>query len=174
MAKVKMELLELVESTKAIFEVTDVADLGDALMKAVIERDVAKMDAFVELTGLESDHLQPIYQYYCADRTGKKQDFTPSCLAEFLSLLINDDVIVDMCAGTGALTIQKWNGNKNQKFALAEIDENVVPYLLFNMVIRNVNSEVVVGDVLADYVVKMYRITPGDKYGNVSNLESSI
>ena len=169
-----MELLELVEKTKKIFNVERVDDLGDALMRATVEKDVAKMDAFVAITGLETDSLQRIYQYYCADRKEKKQDFTPDSLAELLSMLIDDEVIVDMCAGTGSLTIKKWTEKPKQKFALAEIDESVVPYLLFNLVVRNIDSEVVVGDVLADHVVKIYRISPGVKYGDVSNLEPAF
>lgn len=169
-----MELLELVEETKRIFEIQDVADLGDSLMKAITENDSAKMDSFVAITGLDKDYLQPIFQYYCADRDGKKQDFTPACLAEFLTALVDDDVIVDMCAGSGALMIQKWQTKKNQKFALAEIDDRVVPYLLFNCVIRNINAELVVGDVLTDEVSKIYMVKQGDKYGRLSHRESTL
>lgn len=170
-----MELLELTTKIKELFQVDDLKDFGDAARASL--SDESKLDAFVSLVGgdLSVDWLQRVYQYYLADRGGKKQDFTPPCLAELLSELVGDcDLICDLCAGTGALTIQRWKKKPDQTFGLYEIDENVVPYLLFNLVVRNTNALVRVGDALANEFPTTYRIRKGKKYSSVSDDESGF
>ena len=111
--------------------------------------------------------MQKIYQYYLADRKEKKQDYTPSSLAQFMGLLAgNSESVTDMCAGSGALIIQKWNQNCNTEFIAIEIDENVIPFLLFNMVLRNIRCDVFLMDALTDEEPKKkWTITRGGKYG---------
>ena len=167
-----MELLELVEKVKELFRFDDFADFGARLKTCVLDGDEATMDQFVELVGdLTVDWLQKIYQYYLADRKEKKQDFTPRCFSEFLSLLIGDaDVVIDLCAGTGALTIQRWASKPEQTFVLFEIDDSVVPYLLFNLAVRNIAAEVRVGDALTEEYREEYRVARGEKYARVSHI----
>ena len=84
-----------------------------------------------------------------------------------MSLLVGDnvDTIIDMCAGSGALTIQKWNMNNNLKFELYELDTNVIPFLLFNMAVRNIECIVYNADILQQEIFHVYKIEKGDKYG---------
>lgn len=163
-----MELLELTNKTKEIFGIDDVGKLGDALKANLNNFDV--YDQFVALVDdLDKDWLQMIYQYYQADRKEKKQDFTPKCLAEFLSMLVGEaEICVDMCAGSGALTIQRWTHNRDQKFRLIEIDDAVIPYLLFNLAIRNIQAEVLVGSALDNDFREVYDVVKGEKYASVS------
>ena len=94
------------------------------------------------------------------------QDYTPKSLARFVSRLAGvSDVVIDMCAGSGALTIQKWSITPKQKFSLHEFDENVIPFLLFNMAVRNKECVVYHADVLQDEIYHTYIISQGDKYG---------
>ena len=65
--------------------------------------------------------MQKIFQYYLADRKVKMQDYTPVSLAKFVGKLVrteNEHTVYDLCAGSGALTIQKWNLNNELKFFL--------------------------------------------------------
>ena len=114
-----MELKELTDKTLQLFHVTDVADLGKALMEHLDDKDsMCEYKALVD-GDLTKDWLQMIYQYYMADREKKKQDFTPACLGKLMSKLAGSaETIVDMCAGSGALTIQRWAENPAQKFEL--------------------------------------------------------
>lgn len=140
-------------------------------MLCVSENDTDKMQAFFEMVDgdLSKDWLQMIYQYYYADRKNKKQDYTPKCLAQFLSRLVGESAeTIDMCAGSGALTIQRWVENPDTVFTLYEIDENVMPYLLFNMAIRNINATVLQSDILQDETVKSWIIRKGDRFGKVT------
>ena len=172
-----MELKELTTEVLRIFNVTDVKKLGDALLECALCNDEIKMDNFCSLVDndLSKDWLQMIYQYYLAERENKKQDYTPQCLATFLSLLIgNSESTIDMCAGSGALTIQRWNEHSNMEFELYEIDENVISFLIFNMTIRNINSTVYHSNVLEETVFDVWKIEKGEKYGKVVNIKSTI
>ena len=122
------------------------------------------------------DWLQKIYQYYLADRTEKKQDYTPSSIAKFMAMLTGEsDRIVDMCAGSGALIIQKWCENPNIRFTAIEYDENVIPFLMFNMVIRNIRCKVLHKNALTDdEPINAWDITKGEKYGNIVNIKSAV
>lgn len=167
-----MELKELVEKTKTLFIVENVEDLAEKIFDVVRKNDAEIYEKFCNLVeDLNIDWMQMIYQYYLADRKEKKQDYTPKSLARLMGRLAGEsDVITDMCAGSGALTIQKWSMNHTQEFELWEIDENVIPYLLFNMAIRNIGCTVYHGDVLKQEVFNVYRINRSDKYGKFKEI----
>ncbi|WP_370751044.1 N-6 DNA methylase [Eubacterium sp.] len=144
-------------------------------MKVVKENDVKIYEKFKELVNddLSVDWLQKIFQYYQADRKEKMQDYTPKSLADFMGKLAGEsDCLVDMCAGSGALTIQKWNRNPNQKFDLYEFDENVIPFLLFNLAIRNIESVVIHCDILSSQVFNTYKVFKGEKFGTVKEVKN--
>lgn len=170
-----MELKELTEKTFELFEVEQADQLGQALLKACSNTD--KLKAFCDLVdgNLSVDWMQKIYQYYLADRKGKKQDYTPASVAQFMGMLAGgSDIIVDMCAGSGALAIQKWNIDHNQKFRLIELDEKVIPFLLFNLVIRNIDSSVCRMDVLSGEGYEQWRIEKGETYGRITYFKSTV
>lgn len=171
-----MELLELRDKTLQIFN-SNIDNLGSALMKCAIEHDIALYDRFCELVDgdLSVDWMQKIYQYYHADRKDKKQDYTPKCLAQFMSVLAGEaDVIIDLCAGSGALTIQRWQENKEQKFELFEIDENVIPYLLFNLAVRNIRASINRGDALNGEIYEQWESIKGDKYAKIVSIKPTL
>ena len=171
-----MELLELKDKVLDIFH-TDIEHLGDALITAVIDNRSDLYDQFCNLVGndLSVDWLQKIFQYYHADRKEKMQDYTPKSLADFMGLLVGDsEIVVDMCAGSGALTIQRWVRNPDQKFRLFELDEKVIPYLLFNLAVRNIDSSVCRADVLRDEKHEQWRISKGEKYGNITYFKPTV
>ena len=170
-----MELKELTDKTLKLFHVTEVADLGKALMAHLDDTDSMREYKALVDGDLTKDWLQMIYQYYMADRKKKKQDFTPACLGELMSKLAGSaDTIVDMCAGSGALTIQRWAENPDQKFELYEIDGNVIPYLLYNLALRNIEADVLQGDVLTGDFTARYKIMKGEEYGKVTCVQSAI
>lgn len=170
-----MELKELTDKTLHLFHVTDVADLGKALMAHLDDTDSMREYKALVDGDLTKDWLQMIYQYYMADREKKKQDFTPACLGKLMSKLAGSaDTIVDMCAGSGALTIQRWAESPDQKFELYEIDENVIPYLLYNLALRNIEAYVWHGDVLTGDFTARYKVMKGEEYGKVTCVQSAV
>lgn len=165
-----MELSKLRDKLLDIFDIDDIEKLPNALMSCVSNNNTAQMSDFCTALDddLKSDWLQMVYQYYHADRQDKKQDYTPRCLAQFLSRLIGDSTeTVDMCAGSGALTIQRWQECPDTKFTLYEIDGNVIPFLLFNLAVRNITATVYQGDVLQGENTRGWKIERGERFGRV-------
>lgn len=171
-----MELTELLREFKTKFNAEDVEEIKDKLYQACVYNNNAVFDWYINIPGnnLEEDNLQKIYQYYLADRKKLKQDYTPKCLAQFMAMLSNEaSEMTDYCCGTGALTIQTWGRDKNLKFELYEIDDNVIPFLLFNMLVRNIECTIYNADVLLGEIFKIYKITKGEKFGRLKIIESS-
>lgn len=170
-----MELKELTEKAISLLEIKDTSEMSEKLFDVVKNNNEKIYNDFSELVGndLSVDWLQMIFQYYQADRKEKMQDYTPKTLADFIGKLAGDsETIIDMCAGSGALTIQKWNRNHDLKFILYEFDENVIPFLLFNMAVRNISCVVYHADVLQQEVFHTYKINKGEKYGIFKEAEN--
>lgn len=166
-----MELKKLTEKTLEIFGAESTGELVLNIMKTVETNDFNIYQKFEELVeDLSIDWMQKVFQYYLADRKEKKQDYTPKSLAKLMAKIAlknNDGLIVDMCTGSGALTIQAWNLNKDLEFECLEFDEKVLPILIFNLAIRNIKATVKHMDVLEDGILAIYTIEPTEKYGKV-------
>lgn len=170
-----MELGELTRSLKELFNIKEIDEIGAALMSNINSEQV--LDCFCSLVeqDLSKDWLQMVYQYYQADRKEKKQDYTPSSIAALMAALIGEsEKVIDLCAGSGALTIQRWLTNKDQYFELYEIDEKVIPFLLFNLVVRNIQADVFRKDVLVDEIYQAWVIRKGEKYGKCIDIQSAV
>ena len=164
-----MELKELKEKTLEIFDIENINELSEKLYEVCTNNKKEYLKKFKDLVGdLSVDWLQKIFQYYEADRENKGQDYTPITMAKLVSELAqeeNEEICLDMCAGSGALTIQMWNNNHNLKFELEEFDENVIPFLIFNMMLRNIESVITQKDVLQDETYHIYKIIIGEEFG---------
>lgn len=170
-----MELKTLVESTVELFGIDSPEELGGVLINASSDRE--KMSTFVEMVGgdLTKDWLQMIFQYYSADRKEKMQDFTPKSLARFVGMLAGESKhIVDMCAGSGALIIQKWAQDPETKFTALEFDESVIPFLIFNMVVRNIECRILHADALTGEMFSEWKVKKGDDFGDIVHIEPAI
>ena len=171
-----MELKELTEKTLVLFGVESVENLGGELLQACA--DEKTLNAFVDMVNgdLSRDWLQAIYQYNLADRKEKKQDYTPLCLARFMGLLAgNSKRITDLCAGSGALIIQKWVISPDTKFHAVELDDSVIPFLLFNMVVRNIECNVVkMNAIESDRPDHEWRVRKGERFGRLIDIKPTV
>ena len=167
-----MELKELTEKTCELFNIESPEELKSVLLDACHDEKI--LNAFVELVDgdLSQDWLQKIYQYYLSDRKEKKQDYTPACLASFMGKLAgNSEEITDLCAGSGALIIQKWKQNPDTRFEAIELDDNVIPFLIFNMVVRNISCRVIKMDAIGeDKEERTWYTQKGERFGKIVNL----
>ncbi|EJU21165.1 N-6 DNA Methylase [Peptoanaerobacter stomatis] len=174
-----MELLNLVNNFKEKFNIDDISKLKDKFLDIVLNNDIAAYDIYLKLieNDLKTDYLQKVFQYYEADRTEKMQDYTPTCLAETLSILTQNEKgswVYDCCSGSGALTIQKWSTDNSLKFVCEELDTNVIPFLLFNLAVRNITAYVVNKNILTGDIVKVYQTVSDEKYSSVKEIEKDI
>lgn len=170
-----MELLELTKKFSELLKISDVRKSPEALMLALSERKTEICCKWLEICpNLSVDHLQPIFQYYMADRETKMQDYTPKNLARTIALLAEVDKAsscYDMCSGTGALTIQAHEINPDCRFICEEFDERVIPFLIFNLTIRNISGYVIHGDVLSNEIYDCYYLQSTDKFSDISRVE---
>ncbi len=169
-----MELLEFRNKMFDLCAVEKTAEIGGILMAAVLENDISFFEKYQSIIDDSRDWLQLLWQYYEADRTEKKQDYTPICLAKSIAMLSksdNEKVCLDMCAGSGALTVQKWRSNNDLHFICQEFDENVIPFLLFNLALNNITATVLHCDVLSGEVFKTWSLIKGEKYSVVAETE---
>ncbi|MFR5876348.1 MAG: N-6 DNA methylase [Eubacterium sp.] len=159
-----MELLEFKNKIFDMFECENFEELPSKILNGGYTADI--FDKYLNIVGnLDKDWIKHLFQYYQADRVNKKQDFTPNCLSLLLSRLSGGgNTIYDCCAGTGSLTIEKWNNAPDALYICEELDENAIPFLLFNLAIRNINAYVINGNVLTGDKNTQYSITKGDKY----------
>lgn len=174
-----MELLQLVEKFKSVFRIEKIEDVVDELKSTLLNAEKCRKlceDWILICPDLTIDYMQMIFQYYFADRKEKMQDYTPKSLAVAvaeLSKTKDEKICLDLCAGSGALTIQKWNENNDLKFICKEYDSRVIPFLLFNLAIRNIDAEVIHCDVLSDENFKTYRTQKGDRFATIKEITKS-
>ncbi|USS92020.1 N-6 DNA methylase [Fructobacillus americanaquae] len=125
-----------------------------------------------ERPDLSYDWFTEYFQAEQAERKEKKQDFTPDSVVQIASRLIGTtDSNADICAGTGGLTIKRWNENKNARFYCEEFSDRAIPFLLFNLSIRNMNATVWHGDSLSRECFGIYELTEGDKFSSIQKVE---
>lgn len=169
-----MELKELTDKMLELLDTKSTNEIADKIFDAVKNNNIEIYEQFTQLVNgdLSKDWLQKIYQYHLADREEKKQDYTPYSLARLAGMLAGDsNEVIDMCAGSGALTIQKWNLNHDIKFELYELDENVIPFLLFNMAVRNIECTVYHANILSEEIYNTFKIKKGIKFGRLEVVE---
>lgn len=176
-----MELLEFKNKILKLCNVSETKDIGNALMNAVLNNEIVFFDNFSGIVDDNKDWLQALWQYYEADRQEKKQDFTPKSLCKLITALAgNCKTLYDCCGGSGALTLQMIKNHKIENVYIEELDENVIPFLLFNLCLHNANGYVVNGDVLKQEKYKIYKLSSGEKYStaqivdNMPNFKADI
>ena len=166
-------------TTKNINSILNIKDHYQApsrLMEILFNKE-ERENVFEQFLKVESDTsfdwFHTYYQEEHAERKSQKQDFTPESVAEIMSKIVGSESTkmgnsrMDIAAGTGGLTISKWNQdvreNKHCKPSLflyhcEELSDRAVPFLLFNLMIRGMNGLVVHGDSLERNAKQIYFI----------------
>lgn len=76
----EMELLKFKNKILKLCKTDKVENISDVLMNVVMTHDTTFFDKFNGIIDESKDWLQALWQYYQADRTEKKQDYTPKSL----------------------------------------------------------------------------------------------
>ena len=141
--------MELKQKYKTICHIFDKQE--DETFSQMIKRVVFSpfrreyFDRFCQLVSLDHDELRSCWQFFHADRKDKKQDYTSDSLADLLATLLQPkpgETVYDCCAGSGALSIGIWRACHDVSFICEELDEEVIPLLLFNLSVRNISAKV--------------------------------
>lgn len=134
------------------------------------------------------DWFHIYFQDEHADRVKHKQDFTPKSISNLLVKMSESDnkitcgTRLDVAAGSGGLTIEKWNQDRISVplftykpsmfiYQCEELSDRALPFLLFNLAIRGMNAVVLHGDVITREFKQVYFIqNDSDDYMKFSSL----
>lgn len=137
-----MELLEFKNEFLTMLGVDQVEDVPDVVNSCSPDLVARYRERF----GMDRDWIREFYQYYLADREGLKQDYTPPSLSKLLLRLVGPcKTLVDLCAGTGSLSLYADPGTKIKAI---ELDPKAAACLRFNYAVHGLDAEVVQADAL--------------------------
>lgn len=169
-----MELLEFKGKILELCKVNEIKHIGDVLMSVVLNNDVNFFAQYESIVDDTKDWLQALWQYYEADRTKKKQDYTPKSLCKLVASLAGKaDTVYDCCGGSGALTKAFIDMHGTKNVLVEELDERVIPFLLFNLCLHNISGYVVNGNVLSKEKIKCFQLVADAKYSKCQITDSA-
>ncbi|MEF9985422.1 MAG: N-6 DNA methylase [Malacoplasma sp.] len=120
---------------------------------------------------LSNDILRDYFQEEHSDRKGLKQDYTPDCLCKLISMLqIKSNNLLDICSGTGALTIHSCK--ENMTFQCEEYSNMSIPILLLNLSLRNFSGIVLEKNVLTNETIKLYKLVKKEKFSDIEFIDN--
>lgn len=133
-------------------------EMPEKLMEILTGENV--IDFYEKLLNLDldlsKDILRDYFQAEHGDRGKLKQDYTPDCVCELVRRLSGDGKdVLDVCAGTGALSIACSTGRFHRA---EEVSTRALPVLLLNFGIRGYRGEVALRDVLTGEAEKVYEM----------------
>lgn len=141
------------------------------IMLNPIERESILDEFLKNEQDLSYEWFQMYFENEHADRKVKKQDFTPNSVSKLGAKIIGEsDRYFEATAGTGGMMIQYWNLHPHAYFELEELSDRAIPFLLFNMSIRNMNGTVRHGDSLAGEFKAVYIVEKGKKYSFINEM----
>ena len=159
-----------------LLEIKESYELPDKLMTLLLDNNSMTMlfDKFMEYDiDLTKDLFRDYFQEQHADRKGLKQDYTPDAICKIISKLQNEkDTILDVCSGTGALSLFSYNENNELSITCEEISQRSISTLLFNLAIRNIHGYVYRKDVLKNEILDVYQLEKGEKYSIITKVEN--
>ena len=163
---------------ETVLKITGVKEnfqVPDALLKIVLDekkRKIAFDKVLKKSESLESDLFLEYFQTGQSDRKGFMQDFTPCCVGEIVARLAgSNSEIKDVCAGTGSLSVANWKNHKEAKIVAYELSDSALPFLLFNLAIRNIDGCVVHGDVLTGEIKGVYKLASNLQYSDILKID---
>ncbi|WP_300562740.1 N-6 DNA methylase [Companilactobacillus sp.] len=161
------ELLGVGESFEASYKLMD-----------ILKDDTARNSTFQKFLQIENDltfdWFTDYFQEEHSNRKNMKQDFTPDGVVQLANAVLpNAKVNADICAGTGGLTIKRYSQNPNATFYCEEFSDRAIPFLLFNLAIRNVDAYVFHGDSLSRDAKAVYKLKKGKQFSLIEKTDET-
>lgn len=157
-----------VDTLHSFLGIKESYQLPGALMTTLLDKNLKNqlLELISRDQDLATDPLRDYFQENHSNREAMMQDYTPDCLCRLVSRLepcrLN---ILDLCAGTGSLTL--FTANQNTLVQCEELSTRVLPVLLMNLALRNFQGFVLNKDVVSNNTEKAFKITPGDRFSDV-------
>ncbi len=162
-----------------LFGISESFMLPERLMTLLTSDEISSIfEKYVDMQGdLSCDGFTDYFQEEHSNRKAMMQDFTPRELSELVSRIAvasgEVHTCLDVCSGTGGLTIALHNIKPECVFWCEELSKRAVPLLLFNLAVRNISAYVTNKDVLSGEIYEAWQIVPGERFGTVISLEQT-
>lgn len=151
-----------------LFGIKESFELPEKLMSVLMDKEQREkiFNEFLQYDfDFSHDCLRDYFQDEHAARSTLKQDYTPDCLCDLMSALMPEtDKIIDICSGTGALTI---GTGRKVYFQCEELSKMSIPILLFNLAIRGMNATVLQKNVLDRTIENIYKLTNNGQFSDI-------
>lgn len=159
-----------------LFGITESFMLPDKLMGLLFSENINSIfEKYSDMQGdLSYDGFTDYFQEEHSSRKAMMQDFTPKELTELVGRIAGADVMtcLDVCAGTGGLTIAMHSIAPKCEFFCEELSQRALPILLFNLAVRNIPAYVSNKNVLSGEVFGCYMVIRGERFGQVLKIDS--
>lgn len=161
------------EAVNELFGIKESFELPEVLLKKLLDKDT-KNKLCQDFTQFEfdmrNDCLRDYFQMNNANRSNLKQDYTPDCLCQLISQLApKTEMVIDICSGTGALTI---GFNRDIQYQCEELSSMSIPILLFNLALRGINATVLQKNVLLNEIEKVYKLSKNGEFSDIEIIEN--
>lgn len=160
----------------SLFGITESYMLPDKLMGLLFSEEINVIfEKYADMQGdLSYDGFTDYFQEEHSSRKAMMQDFTPKELTELVGSIAGAEVMscLDVCAGTGGLTIALHAIAPQCEFFCEELSQRALPILLFNLAVCNISAYVSNKNVLSNETIGCYRIIPGERFGKILKIDS--
>lgn len=156
-----------------LFNIKESFELPQKLLKMLFDKEEKNKlcENFLKNDiDLSYDIMRDYFQEQHSNRGDLKQDYTPDCICNLLyKLAPKANNMLDVCAGTGAISISFLN-SENKQYQLEELSARSIPVLLFNLIIRNVSAIVYQKNVITKEIEHIYKITTSEKFSDIEEI----
>ena len=139
-----------------IFDVEESYKLPDKILKELMSEHAEIIIREVK-ENFNYNNIRDFFQVDCSDRKNLKQDFTPDCIATIVAALMKDGDVLDMCAGTGTLSIAAAKAH-NIRICEQEFSEKTIPFALLSACVENMEGTISRADCLRNIVKESYEL----------------
>lgn len=150
------------EKLYELLHVSEAYRVPDKLMEVLLSDEAETVLKKIKKYG--GCNVRDMFQKEQGDRERLKQDFTPDCICAMVAKMTKPGNVLDMCAGTGALSkanIAENGGNIEE----LEYSERAIPFALLDACINGMNGHISRADCLRGTVAETYQLK---KRGDIS------
>lgn len=165
------------EHLKEILNCRETSEIPEKLLNVLLDKDrcydfLGSIDK--ELKHQEVDEFRDFFQTEQSNRKELKQDYTPDGISLLLAKLANKTKkVADVCSGTGSLILGFLKEHQEIEFVRCEeFSIQAIPFLLLNLMLKNIDGEVIHGDSLTKEIFKVYKLKCSDKFSNIEIVDS--
>lgn len=151
--------------------ITESYQMPDALMQKITGPETAAFFDLFRKEDPKTDYFRDYFQENQSNRDKMKQDYTPDPVCKLVNILAGDsDNCLDLCSGTGALTVSSsWTGFHRCE----EISKRAIPVLLFNLAIRGIEGEVASRETISGETSEMWALEKSGKYSRIIKTDTA-